>query len=445
MKGAVSFFKNFGRRQIHKCCRSKMEDPSLLLSTDKVYELEDNDIGFELEDNDKGFELEDDSKTEQFDVDSKYVDCSKLRDSIDKIGEMEDNSRNKARDIDASLMLSPSSPKACEIDGNELPPRKRRGSLVREAHQSDHISLPGRPDREVVLELSAPGRALENHKLPSFRTSEAGSNLSISNVDKTTNTSAVKHASIFEPIIATLPSSQDVEPDELKHTMADLEFYPIHTGYGFNSVGQAWTLRTPEALVKDTQEQARSLNNAWAKKLTSMPQFRHLKSRLYRTSVFESGLHSLGMCLEGRIPSSFEGVFSMMHVVLSFAYILYSHESMTFPWDALFEDIFRWRYAITNEADSILYSEVAHAIWPSVTSMKTMALYKSLDIIESSSPDSNIQENKKRRAVYFHEPPFCACQTQPLSSLEHQKSHLKDLLSKGNVIKLCTRYLDGNS
>lgn len=427
MKSAVSFFKNFGRKQLWNCCRSEMEKPSLLCSTNATAELENH------------------SKTELPGADSKSADCSKLRFLIGKVGEMEDTSCNKARDIDASPALTPSSPKACEIDGIEVPPKKRRGSLVGEVHQSDQISLPGRPGCDVILELLPPSRALESHKLPSSITTDSGASLSKSDVDKTINTTAAKRASKFEYITAIRPSSEDLEPEKLRHTISDPGPDPFHTGYGLNSLGQAWTLRTPEELVEETQKQARSLNNAWAKKLTSMSQFRHLRPRLYRTSVFESGLESLHMCLEGHIPSSFEGIFSMMHIVLSFAYILYSHESMTFPLDALYEDIFKWRHAITNEDDSILYCKVADAIWPSVTSMTTMALHKCLDTGKSSSSGSDTQKNKKRFAVYLGDVPFCGCQTEPLSSVAHQKTHLEDLLSKGNVMKLCTRYLNGKS
>ncbi|KAL9612527.1 MAG: hypothetical protein Q9167_002866 [Letrouitia subvulpina] len=397
-----------------------MENPSLLHSTNGAAELEDS------------------SKTELSGVDSKCLECSKPRYSV----EMEDTSCNKARNIDTNPVLSLSSSRAYEIDGNELLPRKPRDTLVGKTRQSDQIARPSRLDCNVVPELLTPDRALGSHKLPPAETSEAGSKLLKSDMDETTNRTATKHTSIFEPTIEKVFDSPDIGLDASKHTIADLEIDPAHTSYSSKSVRQAWSLRTPEELVKETHEQARSLNNAWAKTLTSMPQFRHLNSRLYRTSVFESGLDSLLVCLEGRIPSSFEGVFSMMHIVLSFAYILHSHESMTFPWDTLFEDIFKWRHAITNEDDSILYGKVAHALWPSE---KTMALHKTLDLSRSSSPNSDNQKNKKRCGVYLHESPFCACQTEPLSSLGHQKTHLKDLLSKGSVIKLCTRYLDGNS
>ncbi|KAL9032040.1 MAG: hypothetical protein Q9214_008130, partial [Letrouitia sp. 1 TL-2023] len=162
--------------------------------------------------------------------------------------ELEDTLRNKNRDVDAGSALSLSSPKACEIDGNELPSRKPRGSLVEELCQSDHITLPGRPDRDVMPELLPMDRAPGGPKVPPSRTSEADTKMSKSDGDKTTNTIAANQASLFEPIIGILPSSRDVELDELKHTIADLEFDPNHTACGSNSVGQAWTWRTPEEL-----------------------------------------------------------------------------------------------------------------------------------------------------------------------------------------------------
>lgn len=151
-------------------------------------------------------------------------------------------------------------------------------------------------------------------------------------------------------------------------------------------------------------ERVDALNQKWMKELT----LRHGPDVRFSSlsTLFEKGIQSLQEFYRGTLLRTFKDIFALMHIVHACAWIYHEKDEPNFL-HAFFLDIFQWHYAIATDEDKRLFLDVASQLW--------------------SVPEYSLAE--------------AASMTASWGMLDLFGLH--NALSGGQVISLCTRYLEG--
>lgn len=197
------------------------------------------------------------------------------------------------------------------------------------------------------------------------------------------------------------------------------------------------------------RERVDALNQEWMEKLT----LRHgADVRLSLSSPFEKGIQSLQKCYCGILPRSFEDVFALMHIAHACASIYHGKDEPHF-WHTFFLDILQWHYAIAADEDQLFFLEIAFQLWdvpgyslPEATEYSNNLLpHLSLPEIYSKlqNTGSVCFNNSQKPTPQAFDPSMEASIISAIDLDMLDLLRLRDAFSEGQVISLCTRYLDG--
>ena len=204
-------------------------------------------------------------------------------------------------------------------------------------------------------------------------------------------------------------------------------------------------LPTSQTLVKDVRDLINSLNVYWLDKLSSISGLQAIKARFHLNSPVDTGLQALQRCFRGILPTTFDEVFSLTELAFACAYIIYEDDD-TYSWDGFFRDVLEWRHAIIDEEDQHLFSSVAFSIWsppemPEV--VRQGAAHSRRPSLSSLSPSIESPFDSRNMAC-FSEANSSRFALQQLSARVRCETNLMNTLMNEKVIKVCSRFLDGN-
>ena len=209
-------------------------------------------------------------------------------------------------------------------------------------------------------------------------------------------------------------------------------------------------LPTSQTLVKDVRDLVHVLNNYWLDKLSSEPGLQAVKARLQVNSPIDTGLQALQCCFRKQLPRTFAEVFSLTELAFACAYIIYEDDN-EYSWEGFFRDVLKWRFAIADEEDQLLFYKVAFLIWSppemrgalqqGVTNSRGPPPSSLSASMESQLPLRNITLIPDATTRY-PVPRQLELQSPLLRELGSVTNEL-DTLKNGKVIRVCSRYLDG--
>ena len=208
---------------------------------------------------------------------------------------------------------------------------------------------------------------------------------------------------------------------------------------------------TATILVKHVREVVHVLNDYWLHKVASIPELSLAKAPFCAASPFERGLETLRSWCRDVPPTNFANVFSLAQVAFASAYVLFQDDE-SYPWDELYEDVQRWRFAITNEEDRNIFSRIAHNIWspPRLPSALRQGLSdshhpsnaslfaQSQDWLKLGSESLLFDEH-----VHEHTPMQFNASLPPPTGLQRDTSVLP-IVKTGRAFSICCRFLDGS-
>ncbi|KAL6720287.1 hypothetical protein ACLMJK_002208 [Lecanora helva] len=116
---------------------------------------------------------------------------------------------------------------------------------------------------------------------------------------------------------------------------------------------------TPDLPVQELLKFVSVVNKEWRNKLQPLPDLFSACSMMTVETLFERGLIALQRLFRAQLVDSFDDIFALVHVGWASAYSLHG-EDATYSWDIFFQDILTWRYAITKESHSLLFTKLMH-------------------------------------------------------------------------------------
>ena len=191
-----------------------------------------------------------------------------------------------------------------------------------------------------------------------------------------------------------------------------------------------------------------SLEYLWARKLKASPELSIITSHLHSAPALQGGLGVLRQLFESNIdvPRTMEHLFQFMHIAYACAYKSYSTDSW-YPWKALYEDVLRWSQVIEKPEDRDVYLQVADLLWSAPENMTpSMNVYQFQD--RGSSPNTVVFENGFASHNSETKDTLSASQQRPIPfdipfEEAYERLVVLEQLKNGDVVKSCTRYLDG--
>ncbi|KAL8791571.1 MAG: hypothetical protein Q9195_005835 [Heterodermia aff. obscurata] len=190
---------------------------------------------------------------------------------------------------------------------------------------------------------------------------------------------------------------------------------------------------------------ASGLEYTWARKLKNSPELSSITSHLHSAPALQGGLGVLRQLFESNVdvPGNTEHLFRLMHITFACAYKSYSTDKW-YPWDSFYEDVLRWSQIIAEPADQDLYLQVADLLWSAPQNMvHSMHTYEVQD--RALSLDSVNFEKWFASHNSVIEGTLSTSQLPPIPSGEAcERLVVLEQLKKGDVLKSCARFLDGN-
>lgn len=192
-----------------------------------------------------------------------------------------------------------------------------------------------------------------------------------------------------------------------------------------------------------------ALNQEWIDKLTV---HHGADVRFFLSSPFEKGIQSLQGFYCGTLPRTFEDIFALMHIVHACASIYHGKDEPHF-WDAFFLDILQWHHAIAAEEEQLFFLKIAFQLWHVPGYSLTEATEYSNNLLPPLTwPEIHTKLRNTGSICFNHSQKPTPQAFDPsveasiLSAIDLNKLdllRLRDAFSEGQVISLCTRYLDG--
>lgn len=184
-----------------------------------------------------------------------------------------------------------------------------------------------------------------------------------------------------------------------------------------------YILTATEDLFEDLRSKVKFLSQKWIRQLDLL---QNADVRSFLSKPFKKGIQTLQDFYRGILPRTFENIFALMHVVYACAFIYHKTDETAF-WHTLFLSVIEWRFAIATREDVSLFLRAAFRLWadpePSLTEVAECYNDFPLQLSRRHSQQSGPREYNDL----------------DMSDL----SEVRDKLREGQVISLCTRYLDG--
>ena len=250
------------------------------------------------------------------------------------------------------------------------------------------------------------------------------------------------------PVGGDLPVSQNMAPG-----VPSLGSSPmIHSTVGHSTSAQ-WTTggrkwnhnnivsiidedsATTQPQVDDLREVVRVLNEEWKERLISNNDLILACSGFSARSIFETGARAIQHCFRGTLPRTFQEVFALIHVACACTYILHKDDDL-FSWDVFIDAMMQWQYAILDESDIWLFERVVNRLC-SPQGVSTMSSQASCH-----SNGSSYTLPPKRRYGYHAAADATFPPKQQVAAVSNP-ARLLDSLMNGQLIKECSRFLDG--
>lgn len=106
--------------------------------------------------------------------------------------------------------------------------------------------------------------------------------------------------------------------------------------------------------IQDLCDFVAVVNNEWMERLGSAPDLFRQCSKLTIDEILTSGIHTLCQFFAGVLDNCFKDVFSLIQVACAFGYML-NKDDDSYCWDAFFQDMLQWQYAIASDNDRNLF------------------------------------------------------------------------------------------
>lgn len=197
---------------------------------------------------------------------------------------------------------------------------------------------------------------------------------------------------------------------------------------------------TPATLVQQAYSISNTFNSRWRSRLaatldlhksclTSSPQW-----------LFGLGIQTLRDCYNGAFPHTFIEIFSLVHAVFGFLRVSASVDGSC-NWEALSQDIYRWRYIIRDTAEASVFVAVWQTIWSWQAFAEMLVLENGFanDVIYTSSPSPRSGTDTKQH----YQVPQASDDPDDHIFRSRCREEIEKLLLKGMVFKECSRFLDG--
>ena len=190
------------------------------------------------------------------------------------------------------------------------------------------------------------------------------------------------------------------------------------------------------------------LEYLWARKLKASPELSIITSHLHSAPALQGGLGILRQLFESNIdvPRTMEHLFQFMHIAYACAYKSYFTDRW-YPWKALYEDVLRWSQVIAKPEDRDLYLQVADLLWSAPENMTlSMNVYPFQDRDSSASTvtfeDGFASHNSETEGTLSTSQQWPIVFDIPFEEA-YERLEVLEQLKNGDVVKSCTRYLDG--
>lgn len=213
-------------------------------------------------------------------------------------------------------------------------------------------------------------------------------------------------------------------------------------------------LFTTQNLSEDLCELVQILNNDWRDRLGN----HNVTGLTANKSPLEIGLRALQNFHRGVVPSTFEDTFSLIHIACAAVYIFH-REDVSYPWHIFSNDVLQWNRAITDDSEKRHFLQVAEILWSAEGNFELM--YGN----DSKNADGCLTDYPRNvtRSLQRFQPGTIRNTSSTLfrpnltdgslpQSIEPWRlqldSHvlvqpdLVDELKMGQVIKVCSQYLD---
>lgn len=126
----------------------------------------------------------------------------------------------------------------------------------------------------------------------------------------------------------------------------------------FSSDGESTSM---QPLIEELRELVFLVNNEWLQRLAPDEDLSILCSSSSVRNLFELGIDALKQCFDGKIVTTFVGVFALMHVACASAHLLHRSDE-PYCWDDFFHDMLAWQYAIAEESEMLSFVRVVNKL-----------------------------------------------------------------------------------
>lgn len=195
-------------------------------------------------------------------------------------------------------------------------------------------------------------------------------------------------------------------------------------------VSPLFSFNSPNRMFEAIRKGVDDLHQSWMSRLSFRSRYGP-DVRFSLSTPFENGIRSLQEFYRSGLPRTFEDTFALMHVAYACASIYVKKDERHF-WHSFFLDVLRWHSAIATQEDKELFVDAAFLIWCPPDYSVVEAKRDSGDLLSQLGLLTSCQLDYSQPLVM-----------SPTGLGEEHLSRLHDILREGQVIKFCTRYLDG--
>lgn len=196
-------------------------------------------------------------------------------------------------------------------------------------------------------------------------------------------------------------------------------------------------------LVDDISQIVKSLEDLWMQKLKTSPELSAITFQVDSSATLLTGLMFLKRFFISNLtaPTTTKELFQFIHIAFACALKSFSEDGW-YPWQALYQDMLRWSWNITELEDRNLYVQIVEYLW---SSLKNVQPYADAHICNEVDMHLHTSEDVGRSRINKVEVEGAfSNQRESISSLEaYDRLVLLSQLEGGIMIRSCTRFLDG--
>lgn len=198
----------------------------------------------------------------------------------------------------------------------------------------------------------------------------------------------------------------------------------------------------PANLMQQAYNISNTLNSRWLSRLEFRPDLHEYCSTFPPQWLFDAGVRTLRNCYNGAFPCTFSEIFALMHAAFAFSRVPANVDG-SYNWEALSQDVYRWRYIIQDAAEVEVFVGVWQSTWSLQASMEILVLENGFlnAVLYINSPFNSINTDTNQKSIT----PEISVDPDDQLFLNQYPKHTEKLLMGGMVVKACSKFLDGET